>query len=64
MTDDDFIEGCDVDFADPATVTTDEQAVAILCFGDLPWVGEADGVPICDPEAVQERIEALEALNV
>jgi hypothetical protein len=62
MTDDD-LDGCEIDFADPATVSTDEQVTAILCFGDLPWVGEADGVPTCDPDAVEQRIRALRSLD-
>lgn len=65
--DDDLIEGCAVDMADPVYVSTDEQVDALLMFGDLPWTGttvDADGrtVPTCDPDAVAQRVADLQAL--
>lgn len=63
MTEDDTLDGCDIDFSDEATVSSDEQAVAILLFGDLQWVGEAGGVPVCDESEVAKRIADLHELG-
>lgn len=70
MNEDDLIEGCDVDLDDETTITSDAQAVALVCFGDLPWVGEAADpetgqiVPVLDPDAVELRLRALRELDV
>lgn len=66
--DDDLIDGCDVDMADPAYRSTDEQVDALLMFGDLPWTGTAIGgdgreFPTCDPDAVAQRVADLQALS-
>ena len=69
--DDDEIDGCDVDMADPHYVSTDRQVDALMMFGDLPVVGwhtdeEDEGrrpVPTVDPDALRERIDELRALD-
>ena len=61
-------DGCAIDFADPATVSTDDQSLALVLFGDLDWVGEridTDGrtVPVADPLQVAARIDELRGLT-
>lgn len=37
MTDPDDLDGCDLDFDDPATNTPDADAVALVLFAGVDW---------------------------
>lgn len=67
MPDPDDLDGCEVDMSDPAHVSTDDDVDALMCFGDLPWVGSHEGpdgrmYPTLDPDAVAQRVAELREL--
>lgn len=53
MDDDDFLDGCEVDMADPGQVSDDAAVEILQMFADV-WD---------DPAAVEQRQLDLEALN-
>jgi len=38
MEDDDFLDGCDLDFTDPEKITTDEDIDALVLFADVDFL--------------------------
>lgn len=44
--DNDFIDGCDINFASPSMYTTDEGAIGLVMFADVEFT---------DPKAIEQR---------